>query len=42
MPLHDRLGLAASARASLAFYNNREEVDSLVEAILAARRVFRR
>ena len=38
MPLHDRLGISASARASFALYNSREEVDHLVEAILRARR----
>jgi cysteine desulfurase/selenocysteine lyase len=42
MPLHDLLGLTSSARASLAFYNTRTEVDQLVAAILAAKKVFQR
>ncbi|GAB3032804.1 aminotransferase class V-fold PLP-dependent enzyme [Natronobiforma cellulositropha] len=39
-PLHDRLGVAASARASFYIYNTREEVDALVEAIDSARQLF--
>ena len=42
MPLHKRLGINASARASFYFYNTPEEVDKLVEALAGARRVFRR
>lgn len=42
MPLHERLGLAATTRASLAFYNTKAEVDALAEAIQAARQVFQR
>jgi cysteine desulfurase/selenocysteine lyase len=41
MPLHDLLGVAATARASFAFYNTRAEIDALVEGLRAARRVFR-
>lgn len=41
MPLHEKYGLTATARASFAFYNTRQEVDALCEGILAARRVFR-
>ncbi|MGC8967778.1 MAG: aminotransferase class V-fold PLP-dependent enzyme [Thermus sp.] len=33
-PLHRRLGLAATARASFYLYNTREEVDRFVEALL--------
>lgn len=33
MPLHDKLGVSASVRASFAMYNTHEEVDRLVEAI---------
>ena len=33
MPLHDKLGLVASVRASFAMYNTRGEVDRLVDAI---------
>jgi cysteine desulfurase / selenocysteine lyase len=32
-PLHQRLGLAASARASLGLYNDRNDIDALVHAI---------
>lgn len=33
MPLHDRLGISASVRASFAFYNTRDEVDRLVNGL---------
>ncbi|MBX0296282.1 aminotransferase class V-fold PLP-dependent enzyme [Haloarcula nitratireducens] len=39
-PLHDKLGVAASARASFYVYNTREEVDKLVEAVDDARQLF--
>ncbi|WP_255169237.1 aminotransferase class V-fold PLP-dependent enzyme [Natrononativus amylolyticus] len=39
-PLHDKLGVAASARASFYVYNTREEVDELVAAIDDARQLF--
>ncbi|MEE9219646.1 MAG: cysteine desulfurase [Acidobacteriota bacterium] len=39
-PLMARFGLDATARASLAFYNTREEVDALVEGIHRVREVF--
>ena len=39
-PLHDRMGVAASARASFYIYNTREEVDHLVEAVDHARELF--
>ena len=39
-PLHDRMGVAASARASFYIYNTREEVDHLVEAVESARELF--
>jgi cysteine desulfurase / selenocysteine lyase len=38
--LMDRLGVAATARASFAVYNTAEEVDRLVEALHDVRRVF--
>ena len=41
MPLHDLLGVPATARASFALYNTRDEVDALAKAIRGARRVFR-
>jgi cysteine desulfurase/selenocysteine lyase len=39
MPLMDFYGLPATTRASMAFYNTREEVDRLVEALRYAREV---
>jgi cysteine desulfurase / selenocysteine lyase len=39
-PVMDRLGIPATARASLAMYNTREEIDALVGALLKARKVF--
>ena len=33
-PLHRKLGLAATARASFYLYNTKEEVDRFVEALL--------
>ncbi len=39
-PLHDRLGIHASARASFYLYNTREEVDVLVDALHKAQDVF--
>jgi len=39
-PLMDRLGVPATARASLALYNTREEIDALVAAIEKVREVF--
>jgi cysteine desulfurase/selenocysteine lyase len=38
--LMDRLGVAATTRASFAVYNSRHEVDRLIEAIHDVRRVF--
>src|SRR5882724_2544510 len=39
-PLMQRFGIAATARASFALYNTREEVDALVEGIQKVREVF--
>jgi cysteine desulfurase/selenocysteine lyase len=39
MPLMDFYGVPATARASLAFYNTREEVDRLVEGLQLAREI---
>ncbi|RMH21118.1 MAG: cysteine desulfurase [Gemmatimonadetes bacterium] len=36
----EHCGVAATARASFAFYNTREEVDRLVQAVEAVRRIF--
>jgi cysteine desulfurase/selenocysteine lyase len=40
MPVMERYAIPATARASLAFYNTREDIDVLVEALLNARKVF--
>ena len=42
MPVMQRFGVPATARASLAFYNTREEVDALVGAIHNVKRMFDR
>ncbi len=39
-PVMDRLGIPATARASLALYNTRDDIDALVAALHAASRVF--
>ena len=39
-PVMDRLGLPATARASLAFYNTREEIDALVKGLAEVNRLF--
>jgi len=39
-PLHDRLGVHASARASFYLYNTPEEVDVLVNALHQAQEIF--
>jgi cysteine desulfurase / selenocysteine lyase len=38
--LMDRLGVAATTRASLAVYNTREEIDRLIDGLLDVRRIF--
>lgn len=40
MPLHTRLGLAATARASFYLYNTADEVDALVAGLGVAREMF--
>jgi cysteine desulfurase/selenocysteine lyase len=39
-PVMDRFGVPATARASLALYNTREDIDRLVEGIHTVKRVF--
>jgi len=39
-PLHRRLGLVASSRASFYLYNDRDDVDALIEGMEEARRFF--
>ena len=41
-PVMDHYGVAATARASFAFYNTREEVDRLAEGILRVMEIFGR
>jgi cysteine desulfurase / selenocysteine lyase len=40
MPLHKKLGIAATARASFYLYNTRDEVDALMEALQRAKKFF--
>ena len=39
-PVMDRFGVSATARASFAFYNTKEEVDALVDGLQKVREVF--
>jgi cysteine desulfurase/selenocysteine lyase len=39
-PLMDRLGVPATARASLALYNNRDDIDALSAALQTVRELF--
>ena len=39
-PLHETMGVAASARASFYVYNTTEEIDALVDAVREARELF--
>ena len=41
-PLHRKLGVPSSARASFYFYNTREEVDTLIETLEKVRAFFNR
>ncbi len=41
-PLHRKLGVKSSARASFYFYNTREEVDRLMEVVEKIRAFFNR
>ncbi|NND60530.1 MAG: cysteine desulfurase [Gammaproteobacteria bacterium] len=40
MPVMDFFGVPATARASLAFYNNRDDIDRLVDALHKTKQVF--
>jgi cysteine desulfurase/selenocysteine lyase len=40
MPLHKKLGLAATARASFYLYNTRDEVDAFIAALAKAKKFF--
>jgi cysteine desulfurase/selenocysteine lyase len=39
MPLHERLGIKASARASFYLYNTKEEINNLIEGIEKAQKI---
>lgn len=39
-PVMERLGIPATARASLGMYNNREDIDALVRALQTVKRMF--
>ena len=39
--LHDKLGLAATARASLGIYNTKEDMDILCQAIKNCKKIFK-
>ncbi len=41
-PVMERFGLSATARASFAMYNTREEIDALIEGLRKVEEVFRR
>jgi cysteine desulfurase/selenocysteine lyase len=40
MPLHDKLGLVATARASFYLYNTTEEIDKLIKALYKVKEIF--
>jgi len=40
-PLMDRFGVPATARAALALYNTREDIDALIAGILKVQEMFR-
>jgi cysteine desulfurase/selenocysteine lyase len=40
MPLHERLDLAATARASFNVYSTREDIDALVDGLGEVVRIF--
>jgi cysteine desulfurase/selenocysteine lyase len=39
-PVMERFGVPATARASLALYNNRDDIDALVRALHKVNKVF--
>jgi cysteine desulfurase/selenocysteine lyase len=40
MPVMERFGVSGTARASFAFYNNRAEINQLIDALRVAQRMF--
>ena len=41
MPLHERLGIDASVRASFYLYNSKEDVDKLINGLLKVKKIFK-
>jgi cysteine desulfurase/selenocysteine lyase len=39
-PLMDRLGVAATSRASVALYTTRDEIDRLIDGLATVKRIF--
>src|SRR5581483_9551657 len=40
MPLHKRLGVAATARASLYIYNDEKDIDKLIQGLRKVKKIF--
>jgi cysteine desulfurase/selenocysteine lyase len=40
MPLHDKLGLPATTRASFYLYNTEQEIDQLIEGLYQVKEIF--
>jgi cysteine desulfurase/selenocysteine lyase len=40
MPVMEYFGIPGTARASLALYNNRDDIDRLADALVTARELF--
>ena len=40
MPLHEKLGIPASTRASVYLYNRKDEIDALAESLVKAKKAF--
>ncbi|MFH1785192.1 MAG: SufS family cysteine desulfurase [Candidatus Micrarchaeota archaeon] len=40
MPLHEKLGIVASTRASVYLYNNKSEIDLLIDSLIKIRKMF--
>lgn len=41
MPLHERLNITASARASFYIYNTKDDIDKLIEGLVKVRKIFK-
>jgi cysteine desulfurase/selenocysteine lyase len=40
-PLHERLGIPASIRVSLSFYNEEKDINRLIESLKEVNRIFK-